>query len=94
MVSLVIDPRSGRAWTRAGDDAAFTEDPARPLARLLAGARAGRAPVAIITAGPRAQWDFTPSGMAFGDAILVRDATHGVIVQVDRWTGAPRVAAH
>jgi len=93
VITLVVDPATGRAWTSEGDDAALVPDSlTAPLAESLARARHAGAPVTITAAAPRARWTFAPSGLAFGDPILVRDPTHAVLVTVDRWTG--EVHAH
>ena len=89
-VTLVIDPATGRVWMSAGDDTPLVEYvEAESLTESLSRARhAGRA-VAIAAVGPRVRWTFAPSGPAFGEPVLVHDATRGVVVGVDCWTGEP-----
>ena len=88
VVTLVVDPATGRAWTSEGDDAALVPDSSTtPLAESLARARHAGAAVTIAAGVPRARWTFAPSGLAFGDAVVVHDPTHAVLIAVDRWTG-------
>lgn len=88
VITLVVDPATGRAWTSEGDDAALVPDSlTTPLAESLARARHAGAAVTIAATAPRARWTFAPSGLAFGDPVLVHDPTHALLVTVDRWTG-------
>ena len=88
VVTLVVDPGSGRAWIAEGDDAPLVEDStAASLIAVLADARTAGDVVTIAPDRARARWTFTPSGLAFGGPVLVHDATRSVIVGVNRWTG-------
>ena len=88
VVTLVVDPASGRAWIGEGSDAPLVQDSmAVSLVAVLADARKAGDAVTIAADRARVRWTFTPSGLAFGGPVVVYDATHSVIVGVDRWTG-------
>lgn len=88
VVTLVVDPGSGRGWIAEGSDAPLVQDSmAVSLVAVLADARKAGDVVTIAADRARARWTFTPSGLAFGGPVVVYDATHSVIVGVDRWTG-------
>ena len=88
VITLILDPGTGRTWTSEGDDAALVSSSlTTPLADSLARARHAGVAVTIAADAPRARWTFAPSGLAFGDPVLVHDPTHAVLVTVDRWTG-------
>ena len=88
VVTLVVDPASGRGWIAEGSDAPLVEDStAASLIAVLADARTAGDVVTIAADRARPRWTFTPSGLAFGRPVIVHDATHSVIVGVDRWTG-------
>ena len=85
VVTVVLDPATGRLWEAVG--------PGAPLAAAAASPAAlADDAVAIVAGGPRATWTFLPAGGAFGDDVLVRDGRDAFVVSVDPWTGAPRVA--
>ena len=84
VVTVVLDPATGRLWEAAGAGA--------PLAASPSPESLPDDAVAIVAAGPRARWTFLPAGGAFGDDVLVRDGRDAFVVSVDPWTGAPRVA--
>ena len=87
-VTLVVDPATGRAWMSAGDDAPLVEYvAAESLAESLSRSRHAGRTVAIVAEGPRVRWTFAPSGLAFGQSVLIHDPMRGVVVGVDRWTG-------
>ena len=89
-VTLTVDPATGRAWVSVGDDAPLAENlDAESLAESLTRARHAGSAVAIAAAEVRVRWIFAPSGLAFGEPVLVHNATRGVVVGVDRWTGEP-----
>lgn len=93
IVTLVVDPASGRGWIAEGSDAPLVEDSmAVSLVAVLADARNAGEVVGIASDRARVRWTFTPSGLAFGGPVVVYDATRSVIVGVDRWTG--EVHAH
>lgn len=80
VVTVVLDPQAARAWVAVGDaDAApLRED------SLAVGAA-----VALDAAAPRVTYTFLPTGTAFAEPVLVRDAGSAVLVRVDPWTGEP-----
>ena len=87
-VTLVVDPATGRVWMSAGDDAPLVEHlEAESLAESLSRARHDGRAVGIAAEGPRVRWTFAPSGLAFGQPVLVHNQMRGVVVGVDRWTG-------
>lgn len=89
-VTLTVDPATGRAWVSVGDDAPVLENlEAESLTESLTRARHAGSAVAIAAAESRVRWTFAPSGLAFGEPVLVHDATRAVVVGVDRWTGEP-----
>lgn len=88
VVTLVIDPASGRSWTAEGSDAPLVKDSmAVSLVAVLAEARSAGEVVGIASDRARVRWTFTPSGPAFGTPVVVYDATYSVVIGVDRWTG-------
>ncbi|HEU5185071.1 MAG TPA: type II secretion system protein [Gemmatimonadaceae bacterium] len=88
VVTLVVDPASGRGWIAEGSDAPLVQDSmAVSLVAVLADARNAGEVVGIASDRARVRWTFTPSGLAFGEPVVVYDATHSVIVGVNRWTG-------
>lgn len=79
VVTVVVDAVANRAWVATGADEMPTD------ARAIDVGERGT----LDAAGRRARWVFTPAGMAFGDALVVRDGARAVRIRVDTWTGEP-----
>lgn len=91
VVTLVVDPLTGRAWSGTDEQPLLEDSLARPLAASLVRARLAGNAVTITASEARAHWTFTPSGITYGDAVLLHDRVRARLIGVDRWTGETRV---
>ncbi len=80
-VSIVVDPRTGRYWVTPDEATQPTHAGSMPE-----GVRAS-----LIPTVERATFVFDPRGVARGDSLVLRTANGSVTIDVNRWTGAPRV---
>jgi len=85
VVTLAIDATSARAWLTTGDGMPVD------AGAVDLGAAGVLATIAPATDAGRARFVFTPAGMAFGDALVVRDGVRALRVHVDPWTGEAHV---
>lgn len=81
--TLALDPGGGRFRVTVGGEAA-PEDVAE--GRLLL-----EAPLYPTPGARYVRLRFTPSGLVFGDSIVVTGGARAIVVGADRWTGEPYV---
>lgn len=84
IVTLILDPATGRAWYAAdGLDA----PPERAGTLPLSGT------VLVESMSPRVRFVFVPGGLALGTPLRLRDGVDTRVVTVDPWSGEVHVGA-